>query len=41
MIKEHPIEDRIMIQIDNEKIELNEEYQKRVYEYLKKKFEGI
>lgn len=37
MIKEHPTEDRVMVQVDNEKIELNSENQKKLYKYLKRK----
>ena len=39
MVKEHPIEDRIMVQIDNEKIELNREYQEKLYKILKERLE--
>lgn len=39
MVKEHPIEDRIMVQVDNEKIELNREYQEKLYKILKERIE--
>lgn len=36
MVKIHPTKDLIMVQIDNDKIELNAEYQEKLYEILKK-----
>ena len=40
MIKEHPTLDLIMIQVDRNAIQLNGKYQKRLYEYLKKRVGG-
>ena len=40
MVKIHPTEDRIMVQIDNDKIELNREYQEKLYKILKERIEG-
>ena len=37
LIREHPVDDRVMIQIDNEKIELDREDQEKIYNYLKKR----
>lgn len=39
MVKEHPIEDRIMVQIDNDKIELDREYQEKLFKILKERLE--
>ena len=39
IIRKHPTEDRIMVQIDNEKIEMDRGDQERVYKFLKKRLE--
>lgn len=37
MIREHPTEDLVMIQIGNNAIQLNAKYQKKIYNYLKER----
>lgn len=37
MVKIHPTEDRIMVQVDNDKIELDREHQEILYKILKEK----
>lgn len=37
MIKEHPNDGRLMIQVDNTKIELDRNQQETLYKYLKTK----
>lgn len=39
MIREHPLEDLIMIQVGNDVVQLNREYQERVYKALKERIE--
>lgn len=40
MVKIHPTKDLIMVQIDNNKIELDEEYQEKLYKILKERIEA-
>jgi len=37
MVKIHPTEDRIMVQVDNDKIELDKEHQQKLYLILKER----
>jgi len=39
MFKEHPTKDLVMIQVNNGAIQLNIEYQKRVFKLLKERLE--
>lgn len=39
MIRAHPTEDLLMVQVDNNAIQLNAERQERLYKILKERFE--
>ena len=37
MIREHPTEDKLMVQVGNMRVELNTEHQKELYKVLKER----